>query len=158
PLGDLWLVQAPNGSRRLVKVVLDFRSRDPAAETKSIAQIKRLRHPSLVRLDFMQVDQGRLLVGMELIEESLAKRYDTHREQGAMGIPREELLSYLRQLAVALDDLYEQTSIQHLALNPRNILITEDGPIMADFGILHLLGDSMGQPVANLNPRYAAPE
>lgn len=158
PLGDLWLVEAPSGNRRLVKVILDFRSRDPAAETKSIAQIKRLRHPALVRIEFMQVDQGRLLVGTELIEESLAKRFEMHREGGAMGIPRDELLGHLRQLAAALDDLYEQTSIQHLALNPRNILLTDDGVLMADFGILHLLGDSMGQPVANLNPRYAAPE
>jgi serine/threonine protein kinase len=158
PLGDLWLVQAPNGNRRLVKVILDFRSQNPPAEQKAIAQIKRLRHPALARLDFIQIDQGRLLVGMELIEDSLNQRFETYREQGAIGIPRDELLIYLRQIAVALDDLYEQTNIQHLGLNPRNLLITDDGVIMADFGILHLLGDSMGQPVANLNPRYAAPE
>ncbi len=158
PMGDLWLVQAPNGNRRLVKAILDFSSQSPAAEAKAIAQLKRLRHPALVRLDFIQVEHGRLLVGMELIEETLAKRFEACRESGGAGIPRDELLGYLGQVAIALDELYEQTSIQHLALNPKSVLLTDDGVLISDFGILHLLGDSMGQPVANLNPRYSSPE
>jgi serine/threonine protein kinase len=158
PMGDLWLVSAPNGARRLVKAILDFTSKNPAAEAKAIAQLKRLRHPALARLDFIEIEQGRLLVGMELIEHTLAKRYESLREGGLMGIPRDELLVHLRQVAVALDELYDQTSIQHLALNPKCVLLTDEAVLISDFGILHLLGDSMGQPVANLNPRYSAPE
>jgi serine/threonine protein kinase len=156
PLGDLWKIQAPGGNQRLVRIV-SFHSQDKAAEAQQLADLKKLRHPALVRYEFLHLEQARLMVGMELIENSVRKRFDACRAEGLPGIPREELMGYLWQAAEALDDLYETKSLFHLALNPANLLLTRDGLLLADFGLWHTVANALLSPV-KCNTRYAAPE
>src|SRR5262249_35835022 len=75
------------------------------------------------------------------------------------GIPRAELLGYLRTCAEASDALYREHSVQHLGLNPRNLLVREHGELqIADFGLAQLFWLPARQAIAQRNSRYAAPE
>ena len=156
PLGDLWKVQAPDGESRMVKILL-FHSHDRTAESRAVANLKNLSHPALVKLDFVKLEQARLLIGMEMIDDTVRKQFEMFRAEGAPGIPRKELLDYLWEAAKALDELYEKMAIAHLAINPTNLMLTGRGLLLADFGLWHLLGNSL-VPAAQCNYRYAAPE
>jgi serine/threonine protein kinase len=156
PMGDFWKIQAPDGSARLLKMLL-FRSQDRAAEMRALEEFKNLRHPALVPSDFVNLEQSRLLIGMDLIDDSVRKRFEMYRTKGATGIPRKELLNYLRQAAETLDQLYDKTAIAHMALNPSNMLLTDCRLLLADFGLWHLFTASL-PPVGQCNARYAAPE
>src|SRR5262249_53063175 len=126
PLGDLWKVQAPDGDSRMVKILL-FHSQDRSAESRAVANLKNLSHPALVKLDFVKLEQARLLIGMEMIDDTVRKQFEMFRAEGAPGIPRKELLDYLWEAAKALDELYEKMAIAHLALNPTNLMLTGRG-------------------------------
>jgi hypothetical protein len=156
PLVERWKVQAPDGSYRLAKMI-HFRSRDALAEDRAINELKGLQHSNLVPIDFVNKQQARLVIGMEMIDDSLRKQYEIHRAGGAPGVPRRELLDILATAAHALDELYESTAIAHLSLNPSNLLLTGQGVRIADFGLWQLLGAALPPP-AECNLRYTAPE
>src|SRR5204863_909212 len=85
-------------------------------------------------------------------------RCDECRARGGSGIPRAELLGYLRTAAEALDALGQQTQLAHLGLNPRNLLLSQGRLRLADFGLIPLVCLPTGRPAAQLNASYAAPE
>jgi serine/threonine protein kinase len=60
--------------------------------------------------------------------------------------------------AEALDYLYQQHSVQHLGLNPRNLLLERGRLVIEEFGLAQLVRLPAGQPVARRNVRYAPPE
>ena len=60
---------------------------------------------------------------------------DQLRREGKTGIPRTELLSYLRDAAEALDFMYEQHGLQHLDIKPANLLLQGSHAKVADFGM-----------------------
>jgi hypothetical protein len=103
-------------------------------------------------------DQGRLVLVTELADLTLRDRFEECWGQGRTGLPRAELLRFLQSAAEALDYLSEYHALQHLCLNPRNLLIKENRLLVSDFGMVQLLWIPAGQPVAKINPRYAAPE
>jgi serine/threonine protein kinase len=157
PLMDVWKAQAPDGRERLVKQmfgVLGERKRLEAA----LARYQMLLHPALTQHDIAHAEPGRLVLVTDPIESCLRDRFQQCLAQGLPGIPREELLGYLRAAAEALDYLYQQHAIQHLGLNPRSLLLEQGRPVLADFGLAKLLWLPAGQPVAQRNARYAAPE
>src|SRR5207244_941385 len=80
------------------------------------------------------------------------------RSQSLPGIPRPELLGYLRTAAETLDELAKEHSLQHLGLNPRNIVFIEGHLQIADFGLLELFWNSAVDMVLQCNARYSAPE
>jgi Protein kinase domain/PilZ domain len=61
-------------------------------------------------------------------------------------------------VAEVLDYLYQQHSVLHLGLNPGALLLGDGGLQVADYGLAHLLWIPDGQPVAQRNAGYAAPE
>jgi len=74
------------------------------------------------------------------------------------GIPRAELIDYVRGAAEALDALSREYSVQHLALNPRTLLLDNDCLRLADFGLAQLVwlpagnhprGETAGTPPRN---------
>src|SRR5262249_4964998 len=71
---------------------------------------------------------------------------------------RGQLLEYLKQVAAALTQLYQQEGLQHLGLNPRNLFLVGDQVRIADFGIAQLLWLPAGEALSRMNPRYSAPE
>jgi serine/threonine protein kinase len=169
PVTEVWKVQAADGRVRLAKVLYGFARPDPAGLTVALARLAALRHPALAPLEIAQHDPGRLVVVTDLVEPTLWDRYNACRGQGLPGVPRSELLGWLRSAAEALDALARQQGIQHLGLNPRAVILPaplpsgtagEEGPpvLIADFGLVQLLWAPAGQAVAELNARYAAPE
>lgn len=162
PFGETWKARAPDGRLRAVKFITSF-IRDETAvtprELDAAVRLKKARHPALACIERVEMDQGRLVLVRELAEQSMRDRCEECRSAGMPGIPRRELLGYLRSVAEGLDYLDRQHSIQHLALNPYfNILLDKGRVLLTDFGLVQLLWIPAGQPLAQINTRYSAPE
>src|SRR4051794_11008971 len=102
--GEVWEAEAPGGVLVALKVVrLSAKSR--SAELWALEVVRGIRHPNLlVSFGAWQVDDV-LIVGMELADRSLGDRFLEATAQGLRGIPREELLAYLADVASAIDYL-----------------------------------------------------
>jgi serine/threonine protein kinase len=158
PLGEHWKIQGPDGQEWLAKFVFGYARRDPRHEEEVSQRLKALRHPRLPRIKVVPGLPGRLVLLSDLVEGTLWDRFQKCRSEGLAGIPRSELLRFLRAVAEALDDLFEDHALHHLALHPRNLVTAKSRPQLADFGLVHLLWVPEGSPVGPLNGRYAAPE
>jgi serine/threonine protein kinase len=156
PLAEAWKVKAPDGRKRLVQFVYGFARRD--GEWEAALRFKALRHRSLRQVEVVQYEPGRLALLADHIEKSLEDRLRECQKAGLPGIPRAELLGYLRVVAETLQQLFRQHSALHLGLNPKTVLLDDGRPIIADMGLAHLLWRPAGQAIASLNARYAAPE
>src|SRR5262249_39469654 len=158
PLMDQWKVQAPDGARRLLKLVYGYGLRDKRLDD-AILRLRSLQHPALAPMDVVHVQPGRLVLVADMATENLRDRAAECQSRKLPGILRGELLDYMRTAAEALDYLYQQHSIQHLGLNPRNLVFGADGRLqITDFGLAQLLWLPAGQALAQRNARYAAPE
>src|SRR5262249_30489634 len=100
----------------------------------------------------------RLVLSAPLPDKSLRERFQEYQANGLTGIPRGELLAYLRCAADGLDWLHQEHGLHHLMLNPRNLLVQSSGLRIADFGLAQLLWLPAGQDVSLVSARYAAPE
>ncbi len=157
PVMDLWKVKSPNGRNKLVKLVYGFSS-DPKRLPEAIARLKALHHPGLVPNEVVHVDKGRIVLLSDNVKESVRDRFQQCVNRKVPGIPRPELIDYLRSAAEVLDYLYQQHGLQHLALNPRSLVLDHGWLQINDFGLAHLLWQPAGQDVGQRNARYSAPE
>jgi serine/threonine protein kinase len=157
PLVDQWRVEAPDGRQRLAKILYGHITGERLKS--AMERLRALRHPGLVDTTVISADPGRLVLVTDLAEETLRDRATACQARKFPGIMRGELLEYFRSAAEVLDYLYHQHSIQHLSLNPRNLVVLSDGRLqIADFGLAQLLWLPTGQSLAERNARYAAPE
>jgi serine/threonine protein kinase len=76
---------------------------------------------------------------------------------GLPGIPRDELLVYLRDAAEGIDFLQKRT-IQHRDIKPQNLLLVGGRVKVGDFGLARLLANSVTGHTGSLTLAYAAPE
>jgi serine/threonine protein kinase len=157
PLMDVWKAQGPDGRPRLVRLVYGP-APDGRRLEEALARFRLLHHPALPPCEVLQCDPGRLVLAGDVVEENLRDRFQQCLARREPGVPREELLGYLRAAAEALDYLYQQHSVQHLALSPRSLLLDRGRLLLADFGLAQLFWLPAGQPVAQRNARYAPPE
>jgi serine/threonine protein kinase len=155
PLVDVWKAQRADGQPCLVRLVYGLSGR---GNEESVVRFKALHHPVLNSFEVVQNNPGRLVVASALLGNTLRDRWQQCRGQGQPGILRQELLGYLRTVAEALDYLAHQHAIYHLSLNPRNLLLDHGRVQIEEFGLAHLFWVPAGQPVAQRNARYAAPE
>jgi len=153
-LADVWKTAAPDGQLRQVKFIYGFTGRGEEA----IRRLKALQHPALPRCEVVQSGPGWLVLVNDCGKETVRDRWQKCQALKLPGIPRLELLAYLRTAAEVLDYLYQQHSLHHLGLNPKVLLLADGGLQVADFGLAHLFWVPDGQPVAQRNQRYAAPE
>ena len=157
--GEVWRATAPGGLTKAVKFIFGHYSDKRATrELKSLEKIKTVRHPFLLSLERIEVLEDRLVIITELADGSLKDRYDQCVASGMPGIPRDELLAYLRDTADALDFLSAQHSLQHLDVKPENLLILAGHVKVADFGLVKDVANSQESLVGGLTPLYAAPE
>jgi serine/threonine protein kinase len=117
-----------------------------------------LRHPGLVPGEVFWSPAGRLVLLTDPNRQTLRSCFDRHQKNGQAGIPRTQLLSWLRIAAEALDELACDQGLFHLGLNPVNMVVEGDRLLLADFGLVPLVWMPTGQPVTVLNQRYSAPE
>jgi len=159
PLGELWRVSTPENQSALAKIVSGFDGMPPAEEEKAVNFLSSLKHPGLLPYEIVRTGAGRVCMLSAPIEETLWDLFQQYRTRRIQGIPRQELLPHLRHVAHTLDDLFQRYELLHLAINPRTVLCSaEYGTLLADFGIASVLWMPSGNPVANLNARYAPPE
>ena len=118
--GEVWTAQAPGDLMKAIKFVYGLLDEDRAArELKALNRIKGVRHPFLLSLERIEVVDGQLLIVTELAESSLKDRFEVCRKEGKPGVPRDELLSYLRDEVPWLGGL--------LGANPRSQRQPGDG-------------------------------
>ncbi len=157
--GEVWKAEAPGGIEKAIKFVYGYLDDERAArELKALNRIKEVRHPFLLSLDRIEVIDGQLVIVMELAESSLQDRFEEAKKSGQPGIPREEVLVYIRDAADALDYMCEKYSLQHLDIKPENLLIVGGRVKVADFGLVKDVQDTSMSLLGGLTPVYAAPE
>ena len=157
--GEVWKAEAPGGLAKAVKFVYGFLAEERASrELKALQRIKEVRHPFLLSLECIEIIDGRLVIITELADGSLKERYQQCRNAGLPGIPRNELLHYLRDTSEALDYMSQQFSLQHLDIKPENLLILGGRIKVADFGLVKEIENVTVSIVGGMTPVYAAPE
>ncbi len=157
--GEVWSAQAPGGLTKAIKFVYGyFDDARAARELKALDRIKQVRHPFLLSLERFEIVDGQLIIVTELADMSLKDRFEQLKQSGAVGIPRDELLAYLRDAADALDYMSENFSLQHLDVKPENLLLVGGRVKVADFGLVKDLHDVTASMMGGLTPIYAAPE
>ncbi len=78
---------------------------------------------------------------------------------GLIGIPRDDLLRYMRDAAEALDHMFEKHQLQHLDVKPRNLFLVSDRVKVADFGLVKQLSlRAASGLLGGVTPLYASPE
>ncbi len=157
--GEVWTAEVPGDLVKAIKFVYGLLDEDRAArEQKALNRIKGVRHPFLLSLERIEIVDGQLLIVTELADCSLKDRFEEHRKKNLPGIPRDELLGYMRDTADALDYMSEQHSLQHLDVKPENLLLLGNRIKVADFGLVKDIHDATVSMMGGLTPIYAPPE
>jgi serine/threonine protein kinase len=163
--GEVWKCEAPGGLFKAIKIVygnlnsLDVDGVRAEQELHALQRIREVRHPFVCSLDRIEVVEGELVIVMELADKSLYDLFLERQAEGLIGIPRDDLLRYLRDTAEALDHMNEKHGLQHLDVKPRNLFLISDRVKVADFGLVkHLERQSASGILGGVTPLYAAPE
>src|SRR5450755_79185 len=166
--GEVWKCEAPGGIFKAIKFVygsLNGLSNDsgPAEEElRAFKLIKSIRHPFLLSIDRVEVVSGELVIVTELADQNLHELWEQYLNRGLHGIPREELLGYLREVAEVLDLLNQKFDLQHLDVKPRNLFLVSSHVKVADFGLVNSLSGAVTEKLhaalSAVTPLYAAPE
>jgi serine/threonine protein kinase len=163
--GEVWKCEAPGGLVKAIKFVSGTSHELNGAdqELRALEHIKSIRHPFLLSMERVEVVDGDLLIVMELADRSLEDLLADYRAKGQAGIPRNELLGYLREAAEVLDLMNQQHNLQHLDIKPSNLFLVAGHVKVADFGLVNSLAELDGNEPAPVQlgavtPVYAAPE
>ena len=163
--GEVWKCEAPGGLFKAIKFVygnlnsLDVEGVRAEQELHALQRVKEVRHPFICSLDRIEQVEGELVIVMELAERTLFDIYTECQGAGLIGVPRENLLRYLRDAAEALDYMNEKHNLQHLDVKPRNLFVIGDRVKVADFGLVkHLERQSASGLLGGVTPLYAPPE
>lgn len=163
--GEVWKCEAPGGICKALKIVygnlnsVDVDGVRAEQELKALNRIKEVRHPFICSLDRIEIVNGELVIVMELADRTLHDLYAECQAAGMIGIPRDNLLRYLRDAAEALDYMNSKHNLQHLDVKPRNLFLIGDRVKVADFGLVkHLEKRSMSGLLGGVTPLYAPPE
>src|SRR5947209_6545253 len=163
--GEVWKCEAPGGLCKAVKFVYGnlegLEGASAEEELRAIQHVKAIRHPFMLSIERVEVIDGELVIVTELADRSLHDVLVQHRQAGNSGIPRGELLAYLREAAEALDLMNIQHALQHLDIKPRNLFVVSGHIKVADFGLVSSVASRHGGGSLSLSaitPLYAAPE
>lgn len=163
--GEVWKCEAPGGLYKAIKFVygnLNSVEGDAAGaeqEHKALQRVKEVRHPFVLSMDRIEVVDGELVIVMELADKSLHDLFVECQAAGMVGIPRDDLLRFLRDAAEALDHMYQKHHLQHLDIKPRNLFLISDRVTVADFGLVkHLERQGGSGLMMGVTPLYASPE
>jgi eukaryotic-like serine/threonine-protein kinase len=157
--GEVWKATAPGELTKAIKIVFgNLEDQRAEQELKALRRIKEVRHPFLLSLERIEVLEGQLIIVTELADRSLMERFQECRKNGMPGIPRPELLGYLRDAADALDYMQSTRDLQHLDVKPQNLLLVAGRIKVADFGLVKDLAVSTVSAAGGATPVYAPPE
>jgi serine/threonine protein kinase len=158
--GEVWEATAPGGLLKAIKFIA-IDSADPdqhCRELDGLQKIKSIRHPYLLSIERFEVAESFLIVVMEMADKSLADRFEECVEAGLHGIPRDELLRYMREASEILDIMNEHHGLQHLDIKPGNLFLMGGHIKVADFGLVQPRKASLSRASLAISPPYAPPE
>jgi serine/threonine protein kinase len=155
---EVWKAQTTDGRKRLIHLLNGYDPAEAQAGGDPLARLRALRHPCLPPLDIQLGPGGRLALITDAPDGSLSERLRECQQIGQQGVPRPELIACLREAGAALDHLYQEHRLQHLALTPRQLVLRGGQLFLPNFGLAELLWLPAGFDLAALNTRYAAPE
>ena len=164
--GEVWRAEAPGGLPVALKLIR-LSGKLGGRERSNLRILRAIRHPNLLAYFGAWTFDELLVIGMELADHSLWDRFKVQAESGLAGIPLEELLNVLGEVAKVVDFLNEPrheldgkagVAVFHRDIKPQNIMLLGGGVKVADFGLSSL--DVQGATSANdgLTYAYAAPE
>jgi len=132
-----------------IKVLKKSTARDQfVVESRVIGQVGQ--HPNIVQVfDSGTAPDGSPYLVMQLYDGSLKDRID---QDGSL--PVQEAVELVATIADAVHFAHSKR-ILHCDIKPANILFSEHGPGLADFGVARSGADQVG---AGLTPLHAAPE
>lgn len=135
----------------------DFAKLADDVRSSEISLLKELKHPNIVTLEDVLMEDNRLYLIFEFLSMDLKKYMDSLPSEKMMD--SELVRSYMYQITAAMLFCHRRR-VLHRDLKPQNLLINKEGIIkVADFG----LGRSFGIPVRNYTHEivtlwYRAPE
>ncbi|HEV3383602.1 MAG TPA: protein kinase, partial [Gemmata sp.] len=128
-------------------------------ELSAFEQIKAIRHPFILGLDRVELSGGELVMVMELADCQLHDRFRVCRGEGQAGIPRDELVGYLEEVAESLDMMGTQHGLQHLDVKPENLFLVSGHAKIGDYGLVRRTENRVKEDDnRGFTPRYTAPE
>src|SRR5262245_3534039 len=165
--GEVWKAQAPGGLMKAIKIVHgdlgagESGGQRAEQELYALQRVQAVRHPYLLSIERYDIVDDRLLIVTELADCNLWDRFQECRSRRQAGIPRDDLLRYLREAAEVLDLMNSQYGLQHLDIKPQNLFLVHDHVKVADFGLvqdLETIKQNGAAPAGAATPVYAAPE
>jgi tetratricopeptide (TPR) repeat protein len=185
-LGEVWKASGPGGISVALKFI-NLQGGRGLRELRAMRVIKEVHHPHLVPIiafwlkdmtgsvvnEESQITShgaselySELVIAMTLAGQDLFSRLQECQAEGLQGIPREELLPYVQQAALAIDYLNEPrhdlgrgpVAIHHGDIKPQNIMLTGGVAQVCDFGLASVLGELRSTGSGSWTPAYAAPE
>jgi hypothetical protein len=155
--GEVWEAKKVSG----IFVALKFISLHRPAGEKELAaleRVKNLRHRNLLTIHDYWVDDSTLVIETELGDGSLQQRWQECLDKDMPGIPAQELIGYLVDIADALDFLHSQKPpLAHCDIKPENILLKGGKALLADPGTILVIGDP-DELAGWCTKEFAAPE
>jgi serine/threonine protein kinase, bacterial len=166
-MGEVYLVQHPRLPRQEALKIL---RRDVSADGEYRERFNReadlagaLYHPHIVGVHDRGDYDGQLWISMDYVEGADAGQL--LRERFPRGMPRNEVVAIIAEVADALDYAHGR-SLLHRDVKPANILLSDADSdlrrvLLADFGIARRLDETGGLTATNTTLgtiNYAAPE
>lgn len=163
---EVWEAEAPDGARVALKLMSSADGRVAPREIRSMQMVRKLQHPSLVRVDSVSLYRQYIVIAMELAEGGLNDLLEAYQTELGTPIPPEQVCLYFAQAADVLDFLNARrhrigtqvVGVQHCDVKPSNLLLCGDLVKLSDFG----LASPITGPTNAHNPvgtaAYAAPE
>jgi serine/threonine-protein kinase len=164
--GEAWEAEAPGGVRVALKFIR-LGNAQAGPELRGLEVIRNIRHPHLLDVQFAVQVEDCLVIAMPLCDESLWDRLKECTKEGPPGLPRDDLLRLMGELAEAVDFLNEPrhpagdgrlVGVQHRDIKPHNIFLVGGSVRLADFGLAKILEASCARHTGSMSPDYVAPE
>ena len=157
-MGAVYRARDGEGTEVALKLLHPHLGGDPDARERlrrEVANLHRIRHPGVARVLDAEIDSTEAFLVTELIEgpdlAALVAR------EGPL--PAERLAEVAESLYAALATVHG-TGVLHRDVTPANVLVTDRGPVLIDFGIAQAADDarvtSTGLVIGT--PGYLSPE
>jgi len=157
-MGTVYRARDGDGRVVALKLLHAHLGADPEARerlTREVASLRRVRHPGVARVLDAEIDSSDAFVVTELVKgQDLAAHVRTRGP-----LPSDELAELADRLRAALVVVH-RAGVLHRDLTPGNVMVTDDGPVLIDFGVAQAVEDARVTSTGLVagTPGYLAPE